>query len=317
MSTPDRLSERFATCRSDGRAALVGYLTAGDPDPVNSELLLQSLAAEVDILEIGMPFSDPMADGPVIQAASERALIAGTHMDDVFRLSLAVREAHPNIGIVLMGYANTPYAMGFERFSKRAKESGVDAVLLVDIPPEEGDLCREVLKEHGLHQIYLLSPTSTDHRIDLVAENGSGFIYYVSLTGITGAEMGEVHQVRESVERIRSRTDLPVCVGFGIKTPSQAKAVAAFADGVVVGSHFVTQVEAYADDVQKSCSRHWICCGNYAGGYCSAWRRRRKDGVKIKVLGCYGGQLLGFHLTSPWRRCAPRASSRRTWRQAP
>jgi tryptophan synthase alpha chain len=249
MSYPDRLAARFAACRAAGRAALVGYLTAGDPDPADSEALLQSLAAKVDVLEIGMPFSDPMADGAVIQAASERALAAGTHMDDVFRLAEAVRKAQPEIGIVLMGYANTPYAMGFERFAERARESGVDGVLLVDIPPEEAALCRDVLKSCGLHQIFLLSPTSTDRRIDLVAENGSGFIYYVSLTGITGAEMGEIGQVRDSVARIRARTELPVCVGFGIKSPSQAEAVAAFADGVVVGSHFVSQVTDHAGDI--------------------------------------------------------------------
>jgi tryptophan synthase alpha chain len=249
MSPVDRLAARFAVCHAEGRAALVGYLTAGDPDPADSESLLQALAAEVDILEIGMPFSDPMADGPVIQAASERALAAGTHMDDVFRLAEAVRKAQPEIGIVLMGYANTPYAMGFERFAERARASGVDGVLLVDIPPEEVSLCRDALKSHSLHQIFLLSPTSTDRRIDLVAENGSGFIYYVSLTGITGAEMGDIGQVRDSVARIQARTDLPVCVGFGIKSPSQAEAVAAFADGVVVGSHFVSQVTAHPGDV--------------------------------------------------------------------
>lgn len=246
----NRLEKVFAACKAEHRAALVGYLTAGDPDPVASEEMLQALAAEVDVLEIGMPFSDPMADGPVIQAASERALAAGTHMDDVFRLAASVRRAHPELGIVLMGYANIPYTMGFEAFAARAAEAGVDGVLLVDIPPEEAGICQQAFRTHGLHQIFLLSPTSTDARIDLVAEHGSGFIYYVSLTGITGAEMGDPAEVRESVERIRARTDLPVCVGFGIKTPAQVAAVGAFADGVVVGSHFVSQLTAEGGDVR-------------------------------------------------------------------
>jgi tryptophan synthase alpha chain len=248
----NHLETVFATCKAERRAALVGYLTAGDPDPSASEAMLQALAAEVDILEIGMPFSDPMADGPVIQAASERALAAGTHMDDVFRLAAAVRRTHPDLGIVLMGYANIPYTMGFEAFAARAAEAGVDGVLLVDIPPEEAGICLRAFRAHGLHQIFLLSPTSTAARIDLVAEHGSGFIYYVSLTGITGAEMGDLEPVRQSVDRIRTHTDLPVCVGFGIKSPAQAADVAAFADGVVVGSHFVTQLTAHGADVQAA-----------------------------------------------------------------
>ena len=248
----NRLEKVFAACKAEHRAALIGYLTAGDPDPSASEAMLAALAGEVDVLEIGMPFSDPMADGPVIQAASERALASGTHMDDVFRLAASVRRTHPEIGIVLMGYANIPYAMGFDAFAARAAEAGVDGVLLVDIPPEEAEICLQSFRTHGLHQIFLLSPTSTQARIDLVAENGSGFIYYVSLTGITGADMGDVTEVRQSVERIRARTSLPVCVGFGIKAPAQAQAVAAFADGVVVGSHFVSQLTAHGGDVQAA-----------------------------------------------------------------
>ena len=266
----NRLEKVFAACKAGRRAALVGYLTAGDPDPSASERMLQALAAEVDILEIGMPFSDPMADGPVIQAASERALAAGTHMDDVFRLVASVRKAHPDIGIVLMGYANIPYTMGFKAFAERAAQAGADGVLLVDIPPEESGICLQAFRTHGLHQIFLLSPTSTEARIDLVAENGSGFIYYVSLTGITGAEMGEVGQVRQSVERIRARTDLPVCVGFGIKAPAQAAAIAAFADGVVVGSHFVTQITAHGADVQAASGAIRAAAASMRGAMASA-----------------------------------------------
>lgn len=242
-----RLEELFKRCRDEHRAALVGYLTAGDPDVETSGALLHALADSTDILEIGMPFSDPMADGPVIQAASERALAAGAHIDDLFALTRSVRDAHPRLGIVLMGYANIPFAMGFETFAERAAAAGADAVLLVDIPPEEGAICDAALRAHGLDRILLLSPTSTDERIRLACEYGSGFIYYVSLTGITGADMGDVAAIRDKVAHIRelsqaSNNPLPLCVGFGVKTPAQASEVAGFADGVVVGSHFVSQI---------------------------------------------------------------------------
>jgi len=237
-----RLSKVFESCKAEGRSALVSYLTAGDPTPAISRQLMLSLAARSDIIEIGMPFSDPMADGPVIQAASERALEAGTHIQDVFEITRTVRQANPDLGIVLMGYANIPYTMGFETFAKRATDAGADGLLLVDIPPEEGHICDGILAAHGLDRILLLSPTSTDERIRLACDSGTGFIYYVSLTGITGADMGNVAEIRAKTEHIQSMTDMPVCVGFGVKTPEQAAAVGAFADGVVVGSHFVSQI---------------------------------------------------------------------------
>jgi len=237
-----RLRKVFEQCKRENRAALIGYLTAGDPDKETSLELLQTLAAQTDILEIGMPFSDPMADGPVIQAASERALAAGSHIADVFSLTRSVREAHPDIGIVLMGYANVPYAMGFETFAAQAKSSGADGVLIVDIPPEEGGICDAPLAAQGLDRILLLSPTSPDERIQLACAKATGFIYYVSLTGITGADMGDMEEIRSKVSHIRGLGSLPVCVGFGIKTASQAAQVAGFSDGVVVGSHFVSQI---------------------------------------------------------------------------
>ncbi|MBN4061302.1 tryptophan synthase subunit alpha [bacterium AH-315-G11] len=246
-----RLSDVFIRCKSENRAALIGYLTAGDPDVSTSKDLLLTLASQVDILEIGMPFSDPMADGPVIQAASERALASGTHIADVFELAHIVRNANPDIGIVLMGYANTPFVLGFDSFSKQAVAAGVDAVLLVDIPPEEGHLCDPVFKQYGLDRILLLSPTSTDERIKLANRHASGFIYYVSLNGITGANIGEMATIRQKVENIRIHTDLPVCVGFGVKTPQQASDVAEFSDGVVVGSHFVGQIPAHSNNCKN------------------------------------------------------------------
>jgi len=243
----DRLAACFARCRNEGRSALVGYLTAGDPDVTTSEQLILALAEQVDILEIGMPFSDPMADGPVIQAASERALEAGASINDVFAIAGKVREAHPDICIVLMGYANVPYTLGFDSFSERASKAGVDGVLIVDIPAEESAICEEAFRKYGLHRILLLSPTSSDERIKLASEAASGFIYYVSLTGITGAEMGKAADIEKQVEKIRSFSDLPVCVGFGVKTAEQASSVARFADGVVIGSHFVSQIANHPD----------------------------------------------------------------------
>jgi len=246
--TDNRLDQVFARCKQENRAALVGYLTAGDPGVKISESLLLALAESVDILEIGMPFSDPMADGPVIQQASERALEAGTHMRDVFALTAKVRQQYPDVGIVLMGYANSPYAMGIENFARESAQAGADGVLIVDVPAEESAIWGMHLKTHGLHRIMLLAPTSSEERIALACREAGGFIYYVSLTGITGADMGDIVSVRQQVERIRQHTDLPVCVGFGIKTPQQAQAVAAFSDGVVVGSAFVSQIPAHAGD---------------------------------------------------------------------
>ncbi len=246
MSNP-RLAAVFQRCKHENRAAFISYLTAGDPSPQESLEAMMALASESDILEIGMPFSDPMADGPVIQAASERALTAGTHMDDLFAITGKIREKFPELGIVLMGYANLPYSMGFETFAQRASSAGADGVLIVDIPPEEGAICDEVLRAHDLDRILLLSPTSPDERIRLVCKKGSGFIYYVSLTGITGADMGDSEIIREKTRHIQEMSSMPVCVGFGVKTASQAAIVGNFADGVVVGSHFVAQITEQSD----------------------------------------------------------------------
>ncbi len=245
----DRLANCFEACRDEDRAALIGYLTAGDPEPQVSEPLLLALARHADIVEIGMPFSDPMADGPVIQAASERALAAGTTMHDVFRLALKVRKEAPKVGIILMGYGNVAYAMGYDAFACQAALAGVDGVLLVDIPPEESNELDVALDEHGLRCIRLLAPTSSEARRKLIISSASGFIYYVSLIGITGAEMGKMEEINKQVSRLREQSDLPVCVGFGIKTPEQAAKVAAFADGVIVGSRFVMQVTENISDV--------------------------------------------------------------------
>jgi tryptophan synthase alpha chain len=244
----NHLPNVFRRCEQENRAALVGYLTAGDPNLETSEALILALCKHVDIIEIGMPFSDPAADGPTIQAASERALVAGTKLADVFALAKKVREYHAEIGIVLMGYANVPYTLGFADFAQQAKASGVDGVLLVDIPAEESEICAQAFKDEGLSQIMLLAPTSTEERVQLAADIAEGFIYYVSLAGITGAEMGEVGKIKEKLSLIRQYTKLPICVGFGVKTPAQAKEIASFADGVVVGSHVVSQITSNMND---------------------------------------------------------------------
>ncbi len=244
----DRLANCFETCRHENRAALIGYLTAGDPEPRVSEQLLITLARHVDIVEIGMPFSDPMADGPVIQVASERALAAGTTMDDVFRLASRVRKETPAVGIILMGYGNVVYAMGYDAFACQAAWTGVDGVLLVDIPPEESAELDAALNEHQLHCIRMVAPTSSAVRRKLVIRSTGGFIYYVALTGITGAEIGAMEEINRQISQLRVQSDLPICVGFGIKTPEQARNVATFADGVVVGSRFVMQITENMSD---------------------------------------------------------------------
>ncbi len=269
----DRIAETFARCRAEERAALVGYLTAGDPNPVDSERLLLALASQVDVLEIGMPFSDPMADGPVIQAASERALAAGSNSDDLFRLLAAVRKACPALAIVLMGYGNTALAMGMERFAERASAAGADGVLLVDIPPEEGAICDDALKQNGLRRILLLTPTSPAERIRLVTEQADGFIYYVSLTGITGAEMGAVAEVARRVKEIGALSPLPVCVGFGVKDAQRAAEIAAVADGVVVGSRFVGLVAGHCQSVAAA----EAALLEESGAMRKAMRRGRKE----------------------------------------
>ncbi len=265
----DRLQSCFERCTAEARAALIGYLTAGDPNPVSSEKLLHVLARHVDIVEIGMPFSDPMADGSTIQAASERALAAGSKMHDVFHLCMSVRKVRPELGIVLMGYANVAYAMGYEHFAEQAALAGADGILIVDIPPEEAGDFDAALKGHSLHSIRLVAPTSSKQRRELAAKTASGFIYYVSLTGITGAKMGAVEDIRMQVDALRSQSGMPICVGFGIKTSEQAHDVAAFADGVVIGSHFVSCIAEHLGDesamlaqLDKTCATMQAAMGN-------------------------------------------------------
>ena len=241
-----RLSEAFARAKAEKRAALVIYLTAQDPDDDTSRRLIMAAAeAGADILEIGVPWSDPSADGKAIQAAIHRALAAGGGMTKALALCKTLRQAHPNLGLVLFGYANPIVVMGHEAFAKAAREAGADGVLCVDYPADEDGELTSALAKQGMDFVPLLAPTSTPPRVRAAGAVAGGFLYYVSLTGITGTHLADMEEPRAKVEAIRARTGgkLPVAVGFGIKTPGAARAVASFADGVVVGSAAVEVVE--------------------------------------------------------------------------
>ena len=253
MSQPTRIEQRFADLKSQGRAALVTFVTAGDPDYATSLALLRALpGAGADVIELGMPFTDPMADGPAIQAASLRALNAGQNMIKTLKMVSEFREQDHTTPIVLMGYYNPVYIYGVDRFLKDASDAGVDGLIVVDLPPEEdSELCLPAL-DAGLNFIRLATPTTDDKRLPKVLTNTSGFVYYVSVTGITGSKAPDVSRVNEAVARIKRHTDLPVAVGFGVRTAEQAAGIAAGADGVVVGSALVSAVRDSLDGDGKA-----------------------------------------------------------------
>jgi tryptophan synthase alpha chain len=240
-----RIDHRFADLAREGRAALVTFIMAGDPDPATSLAIVKALpAAGADVIELGMPFTDPMADGPAIQAAGLRALAAGMTLARTLELVRAFRADDDATPIVLMGYFNPIFVYGVERFLADAKRAGVDGLIVVDLPPEEdAELCLPAL-EAGLSFIRLATPTTDDARLPVVLANTSGFVYYVSITGITGTATPDFGQVAAAVQRIKRHTALPVAVGFGVKTAEHAAAVARNADGVVVGSALIDAVKA-------------------------------------------------------------------------
>lgn len=247
--TETRIDRRFAALKKEGRAGLVTFVTAGDPDLATSQTILDGLpSAGADIIELGMPFSDPMADGPAIQASSLRALHAGQRMTKTLAMVAEFRKRDAETPIVLMGYYNPIYVYGNERFLADAVAAGVDGLIVVDVPPEADDeLCLPAIAA-GLNFIRLATPTTDDKRLPAVLNNTSGFLYYVSITGITGAAAPEVSDVRAQIERIKRSTSLPVAVGFGVRTPEQARALATAADAVVVGSAIVTEIAKNLDD---------------------------------------------------------------------
>jgi tryptophan synthase alpha chain len=251
MTAPNRLAGAFSRARAEGRKALVIYLTGSDPDfETSKRCLLAAARAGADVLELGVPWSDPSADGPAIQAAMRRALAAGGGLKSALALCRAVRAENADVGIVLFGYANPIFQRGPAAFAAAAKDAGADAALCVDWPPDEASELTSALRAQGLDFIPLLAPTSTPARVRAVAAAASGFLYYVSVTGITGRSLADLDTPRSHVAEIRSLTGdrLPIAVGFGITNPDQARGVAQFADGVVVGSAAVRIVEAAAKE---------------------------------------------------------------------
>jgi tryptophan synthase alpha chain len=251
-----RIDHRFAQLQNSNRAALVTFVTAGDPDPETSLSILKALPdAGADVIELGMPFTDPMADGPAIQASSLRALRAGQTLAKTVSMVRRFRKSEKATPIVLMGYYNPIYIYGVDRFLADAGSAGVDGLIVVDLPPEEDtELCLPAL-EAGLNFIRLATPTTDDKRLPAVLANTSGFVYYVSITGITGTAAPDIAAVATAVRRIKRHTILPVAVGFGVKTPAQARAIAQAADGVVVGSALVERLKANLDQNNHATKR--------------------------------------------------------------
>lgn len=234
-----RIERKFRDLKQKKEKALVVYLTAGDPDLETTRRLVLTLGeAGVDVIEIGVPFSDPTADGPVIQAASQRALRRGVTLSGILDMMESLREVS-DIPIVLFGYYNPIFSYGNERFAARAKRAGVDGILVVDLPPEESHELRQYTDMAGLDFISLIAPTTSDNRIARIAKNATGFLYYISITGVTGTAQPLIQNIKVDVERIRKISALPLVIGFGISTPAQAAEIASCADGVVVGSALV------------------------------------------------------------------------------
>lgn len=255
----NRIDSAFARQRAAGRAVLIPYVTAGDPSLAATADIADALVrAGADIIEIGVPFSDPMADGPVIQRASERALAHGTSLRDVLATVARVRGRHADIPIVLMGYANPLEAMGVEAFADAARDAGVDGVIVVDYPPEEAAAFADLLRARGLAPIFLIAPTTRPARIDRIAELAAGYVYYVSLKGVTGAGHLDVDDVGRRIDAIRAHVALPVGVGFGIRDAASARAIAKHADAVVIGSRIIEEIEGGAASEAAPRAGAWL-----------------------------------------------------------
>lgn len=248
-----RIAKRFADLKRAGRTALVPYLTAGDPGKQASVPLMHALvAAGADAVELGVPFSDPSADGPVIQAACERALKAGTTLMDVLAMVREFRRRDTDTPVILMGYLNPVEAMGAEAFAVAAAEAGVDGVITVDMPPEEAEPLAGLLRKRDIDPIFLLAPTTDAARIRRIAETASGFVYYVSFKGVTGAARLDVDEVRSRLAAVRRETRLPVGVGFGVRDAASAAALAGMADAVIVGSAVVSRIAEHKGDTDRA-----------------------------------------------------------------
>lgn len=247
-----RIQTTFANLRSEGRKALVGFITAGDPNPgLTVNLMHAMVEAGVDVIELGVPFSDPMADGPVIQAASERALKHHVGLRQVLDMVHSFRNDDPQTPVVLMGYLNPVEVMGYQAFADAAAKAGADGVLTVDLPPEESHDLLQALRSRALDPIFLVAPTSNRQRIERICAAASGFVYYVSLKGVTGAASLDVNAVADKLNEIRAATDLPIGVGFGIRDAQSAASVARAADAVIVGSALVKVIAEYGEQPER------------------------------------------------------------------
>ena len=244
----NRIAKTFAALKKQNRKALIPFITAGDPNPqITVQLMHQLAQSGADIIELGVPFSDPMADGPTIQRSSERALKHHVSLNNVLDMVAEFRKMDVNTPVVLMGYANPVEALGYASFAAKAKECGVDGVLIVDYPPEESDEWVQCLDQQGIDAIFLLSPTTPQQRIEQVAKIAKGYIYYVSLKGVTGASHLDLDNVSAMLKQLRNHISLPIGVGFGIRDGVTAKAVAGLADAVVVGSRIIEEIEKSSD----------------------------------------------------------------------
>ncbi|WAJ37761.1 tryptophan synthase subunit alpha [Pseudomonas sp. GOM7] len=267
-----RLQSRFAELKAENRAALVTFITAGDPDYATSLSILKGLPdAGADVIELGMPFTDPMADGPAIQLANIRALAGKQGMQQTLQMVREFRQGNQSTPLVLMGYYNPIFVYGVERFISDAKEAGVDGLIVVDLPPEHNDELCEPAQSAGMDFIRLTTPTTDDDRLPTVLAGSSGFVYYVSVAGVTGAGAATMDHVEEAVTRLRRHTDLPVCIGFGIRTPQHAAEVAKRAEGAVVGSALIDKI-AEAKSPQQAIDGVLGLCRELAEGVRGARR---------------------------------------------
>ncbi len=247
MSRVDKVLKQL---KDSGKKALIPYITGGDPEPSYTvDIMHQLVESGADIIELGVPFSDPMADGPVIQLACERALEHGTSLNDIFSMVRTFRESDQNTPVVLMGYLNPLESMGYEKFAEEASKAGVDGALIVDLPPEEAESFAPILKKNSLDAIFLIAPTTTEQRIQHICEHSTGYVYYVSVKGVTGSASLSTEEVAKKVEDIRRLSQVPVGVGFGIRDAESAANVAKVADGVIVGSVIVNTIAENAQDL--------------------------------------------------------------------
>ncbi|MBV2150663.1 tryptophan synthase subunit alpha [Sphingobium sp. AS12] len=244
----DRMATRFAACKAQGRAALITFVTAGDPTVAATPAILDALVeGGADIIELGMPFTDPMADGPAIELANLRSLGSGTKTAHIFAIAADFRARHPDTPLVLMGYANPMLVRGSDWFADQCKVAGVDGVICVDVPPEEDAELGPALRNAGIHLVRLATPTTDAKRLPAVLEGASGFLYHVSVAGITGKQQAAQANIELAVQKLKAATHLPIAVGFGVRTPEQAAAIGRIADGVVVGSAIVDLVGSHGD----------------------------------------------------------------------